>query len=134
MSLEGVEEENVASKFEDWTCDVKIHNVGGKHYRFSIKKLHKVIDPDACRVIIKPKRIIISLRKLEEEDWKDLHFKEDKVFLFYFKSIAPQICLGMYSVEHMFNSSFCYVSVIFKFLQSSLKRSLRRSPWPNYWR
>ena len=80
MSLEGVEEENVASKFEDWTCDVKIHNVGGKHYRFSIKKLHKVIDPDACHVIIKPKRIIISLRKLEEEDWKDLHFKEDKVF------------------------------------------------------
>ena len=79
MSLEGVKEENVTSKFEDWTCEVKVHNVEGKNYRFFIQKLHKVIDPDACRIIIKPKRIIISLRKLEEEDWKELYFKEDKV-------------------------------------------------------
>lgn len=79
MSLEGVKEENVISKFEDWTCEVKIHNVEGKNYRFSIQKLHKLIDPDACRIIIKPRRIIISLRKLEEENWRELHFKEDKV-------------------------------------------------------
>ena len=83
VSLEGVTEENVTSKFEDWTCEVKIHNVEGKNYRFLIQKLHKVIDPDACRIIIKPKRIIISLRKLEEEDWKELYFKEDKVEVTY---------------------------------------------------
>lgn len=78
VSLEGVQEDMVESKFQEWAFEVKIHDVEGKNYRCSIQKLHKEVDPDACRVTVKPKRIIISLRKLEEEDWKDLHFKEDK--------------------------------------------------------
>lgn len=78
VSLEGVLEENVVSKFQDWALEVKIHDVEGKNYKFVVQKLHKAIDPDSSRVLIKPKRIIISLRKLEEENWKDLHFKEDK--------------------------------------------------------
>ncbi|KAI5075323.1 hypothetical protein GOP47_0009399 [Adiantum capillus-veneris] len=78
ISLEGVEEDKVESKFTEWSFDVKFHDVEGKNYRCTIQKVHKEMDPDACRVVVKPKRVIISLRKLEEEDWKDLHFKEDK--------------------------------------------------------
>ncbi|KAH7291492.1 hypothetical protein KP509_29G019200 [Ceratopteris richardii] len=78
VSLEGVQEDKVEAKFGEWSFDLKIHDVGGKNYRYSISKVHKEMDPDACKVLVKPSRVTISLRKLEEEDWKDLHFKEDK--------------------------------------------------------
>ncbi|KAH7276570.1 hypothetical protein KP509_39G012300 [Ceratopteris richardii] len=78
VSLEDVEEDKVEAKFTEWSFDIKIHGAGGKNYRYSISRVHKEMDPDACRILVKPKRVIISLRKLEEEDWKDLYFKEDK--------------------------------------------------------
>lgn len=80
--LEGVSEERVESNFREMSLDVKFHDVQGKNYRIAIPKLNKEIVPEKCKVLVKPKKIIISLFKASKGNWLDLHSKEDKVIFF----------------------------------------------------
>ncbi|KAG6557975.1 hypothetical protein Mapa_000154 [Marchantia paleacea] len=76
--LEGASQDKVVADFKTNSFDLKIHDVGGKNYRCAIPKLSKAIIPESCRITVKPKRIIITLRKAEKHTWTDIHYKEDK--------------------------------------------------------
>ncbi|CAL0331289.1 unnamed protein product [Lupinus luteus] len=75
----GVDESKIESEFKTISFDVKFHNVQGKNYRCAIPKLNKEIVPEKCKILVKPKRVIITSIKASKGNWLDLHFKEDKV-------------------------------------------------------
>lgn len=77
--LEGVEQEKVEASFNPTSIDIKFHDVKGKNYRCAIPKLHKEIDPEKCKVVVKPTKVLITLFKASKGTWLDLHFKDDKV-------------------------------------------------------
>ncbi|CAJ1939627.1 unnamed protein product [Sphenostylis stenocarpa] len=79
VSMEGIDEEKIESDFKSMSFDVKFHDVQGKNYRCAISKLHKEIVPEKCKVVVKPKRAIITLVKASKGNWLDLHFKDDKL-------------------------------------------------------
>ncbi|KAF8030951.1 hypothetical protein BT93_D0212 [Corymbia citriodora subsp. variegata] len=79
LSLEGADQEKIESEFKAMSFDLKIHDVQGKNYRFSIPKLNKEIVPEKSKVIIKPTRITVTLFKASKGNWLDLQFKEDKL-------------------------------------------------------
>ncbi|KAF9588727.1 hypothetical protein IFM89_015164 [Coptis chinensis] len=79
VSLEGVEQEKVETVFKPMSVDIKFHNVQGKNYRCALPKLNKEIVPEKSKVVVKPKRVIITLFKESKGNWLDLHFKEDKL-------------------------------------------------------
>ncbi|PNX88063.1 calcyclin-binding protein, partial [Trifolium pratense] len=79
VSLEGVDESKIESEFKPNSFDVKFHDIQGKNYRCAIVKLHKEIVPEKCKVLVKPKRVIITLVKASKVNWLDLNFKEDKL-------------------------------------------------------
>ncbi|GJM93081.1 hypothetical protein PR202_ga09605 [Eleusine coracana subsp. coracana] len=78
MFLEGVDQEKVESAFKPMSVDIKFHDVNGKNYRCAIPKLNKEIDPEKCKVVVKPKKVVITLVKASKGNWLDLHYKEDK--------------------------------------------------------
>ncbi|KAJ7297138.1 hypothetical protein O6H91_Y078100 [Diphasiastrum complanatum] len=75
--LEGASQEKASFNCSQASFDVKLHDVNGKNYRCGIPKLNKAIDPEKSSVLVKPKRIIITLKKQDKGHWLDLHFKED---------------------------------------------------------
>ncbi|OIV94212.1 hypothetical protein TanjilG_28151 [Lupinus angustifolius] len=79
VSWEGVDESKIESEFKPISFDVKFHDVQGKNYRCAIPKLNKEIVPEKCKILVKPKRVVIILIKASKGNWLDLHFKEDKV-------------------------------------------------------
>ncbi|KAL6546379.1 hypothetical protein OROMI_022100 [Orobanche minor] len=79
MSLEGVDQEKIQADFKPMSFDIKFHDVQGKNYRCAIPKLNKEIVPEKCKLIVKPKRVVIALVKASKGNWLDLHFKEDKL-------------------------------------------------------
>lgn len=79
VSLEGVDQEKMATVFKPMSVDVKFHDVQGKNYRCAIPKLNEGIVPEKCKVVVKPTRVIITLPKASKGNWLDLHFKEDKL-------------------------------------------------------
>ncbi|CAL0312168.1 unnamed protein product [Lupinus luteus] len=79
VSLEGVDESKIESEFKSLSFDVKFHDVQGKNYRCAIPKLNKEIAPEKCKILVKPKRVVITLIKASKGNWSDLHFKEDKL-------------------------------------------------------
>ncbi|KAK8664571.1 hypothetical protein V6N13_084355 [Hibiscus sabdariffa] len=79
VSLGGVEHEKIQADFKPMSFDVKFHDVEGKNYRCAIPKLNKEIEPEKCKVIVKPTRVIITLFKASKGNWSDLHYKEDKL-------------------------------------------------------
>lgn len=83
MFLEGVKEEKVETVFQRMSVDIKFHDMQGKNYRCAITKLNKEIVPEKCKVLVKPSRVVITLYKASKGNWLDLHFKEDKVLLYY---------------------------------------------------
>ncbi len=80
IPLEGACQEKMVADIQSASFDLKIHDVGGKNFRYSILKLNKSIVPDQSTVLAKPKRVIVSLKKTDLGDWQDLHKKEEKVF------------------------------------------------------
>ncbi|CAD5314055.1 unnamed protein product [Arabidopsis thaliana] len=79
ISLEGVDEDKVQAEFKPMSLDIKIHDVQGKNYRCAIPKLCKEIMPEKCKVLVKPKRIVITMVKSSRGNWLDIHHKEDKI-------------------------------------------------------
>ncbi|MCL7038627.1 hypothetical protein MKW94_016696 [Papaver nudicaule] len=79
ISLEGVDQEKVETTFKKMSVDLKFHDVQGKNYRCAIPKLNKEIMPEKSKVLVKPKRIVVTLYKASKGNWLDLHFKEDKL-------------------------------------------------------
>ncbi|XP_022879609.1 calcyclin-binding protein-like isoform X2 [Olea europaea var. sylvestris] len=79
IPLEGVEQEKLEAEFKPSSFDIKFHDIQGKNYRCAIPKLHKEIVPEKCKVVVKPKRVIVTLVKASKGNWLDLHFKEDKL-------------------------------------------------------
>ena len=79
LSLEGASKEKVVTDFKPKSLELKVHDVNGKNYRFIVPKLCKTINPEASTIIVKPTRIILTLKKVDKGTWADLHSKEDKV-------------------------------------------------------
>ncbi|KFK44830.1 hypothetical protein AALP_AA1G308200 [Arabis alpina] len=79
ISLEGVDQEKVQAEFKPMSLDIKIHDVQGKNYRCAVPKLHRDIVPEKCKVLVKPKRIVITMFKYSRGNWLDIHHKEDKI-------------------------------------------------------
>ncbi|KAL8167858.1 hypothetical protein V2J09_009357 [Rumex salicifolius] len=79
ISLEGVQEEKIKTLFKSSSVEVKFHDIQGKNYKFAIPKLNKEVVSESCKVVVKPKRVIITLPKASKGNWLDLHFKEDKL-------------------------------------------------------
>uniref|UniRef100_A0A2P2LNB5 Calcyclin-binding protein n=1 Tax=Rhizophora mucronata TaxID=61149 RepID=A0A2P2LNB5_RHIMU len=79
VSLEGVEQEKIETEFRPMSFDIKFHDVQGKNYRLTVPKLNKEIAPEKSKVLVKPRRVIITLFKTSKGNWLDLHFKEDKL-------------------------------------------------------
>ncbi|MED6219130.1 hypothetical protein PIB30_033064 [Stylosanthes scabra] len=79
VSLEGVDESKIQSKFKPTSFDVKFHDIQGKNYRCAIPKLNSEIVPEKCKILVKPTRVVITLVKASKGNWVDLHLKEDKL-------------------------------------------------------
>lgn len=96
VSLEGVDEEKIEVDFKPTSVDIKFHDVQGKNYRCAIPKLNKEIVPEKCKLLVKPKRVVVTLAKATKGNWLDLHFKEDKVILHYWKWTVDVLqCIGI---------------------------------------
>ncbi|CAK9191155.1 unnamed protein product [Sphagnum troendelagicum] len=78
ITLEGASQDKTEANFHSDSVDLKIHDVSGKNYRCSVPKLNKTIIPEQSKVLVKPKRIIITLKKADSGNWIDLYKKEDK--------------------------------------------------------
>ncbi|KAL8468493.1 hypothetical protein ACS0TY_031633 [Phlomoides rotata] len=79
ISLEGVDQEKIEADFKPISFDIKFHDVQGKNYRCAVPKLNKEIAPEKCKLVVKPKRVIVTLAKASKGSWLDLHYKEDKL-------------------------------------------------------
>ena len=79
LSLEGASKEKVVTDFKPKSIELKVHDIDGKNYRFSVPKLCKTINPEASTITVKTTRIILTLKKVDKGTWADLHLKEDKV-------------------------------------------------------
>ncbi|KAF4360190.1 hypothetical protein F8388_000059 [Cannabis sativa] len=79
ISLEGVDQEKLVTEFKPMAFDIKFHDVNGKNYRCAIPKLNKEIVPEKCKVLVKPKRVVLTLIKASKGNWLDLYYKEDKL-------------------------------------------------------
>ncbi|KAG0581570.1 hypothetical protein KC19_4G261900 [Ceratodon purpureus] len=79
ISLEGATQEKVSVHYQADSINLKIHDVNGKNYQFSVPKLAKKIVPSASKVLVKPKRIILTLKKADFGTWYELTKKEDKI-------------------------------------------------------
>ncbi|GFP81151.1 calcyclin-binding protein [Phtheirospermum japonicum] len=79
ISLEGVNQEKIEADFKPTSFDLKFHDVQGKNYRCAVPKLNKEIVPEKCKLIVKPKRVVVTLVKASKGSWLDLHFKEDRL-------------------------------------------------------
>ncbi|GBG76512.1 hypothetical protein CBR_g22260 [Chara braunii] len=77
-SLQGVSSDGVDAHFTSTSFDVKIRHPDGKHYRCGIPNLNGPINANASSVIVRPKRIIIKLKKQDFGHWIDIYHKEDK--------------------------------------------------------
>lgn len=77
--LEGVDQQKIEAEFKPMCIDIKFHDLQGKNYRCAIPKLNKAIEPEKCKLVVKPTRVIITLFKASKGNWLDLHFKEDKL-------------------------------------------------------
>ncbi|KAI3900528.1 hypothetical protein MKW92_043514 [Papaver armeniacum] len=64
VSLEGVDQEKVETIFKKMSVDLKFHDE---------------IVPEKSKVLVKPKRVVVTLYKASKGNWLDLHFKEDKL-------------------------------------------------------
>lgn len=80
ISLEGVDKEKIEADFKPTSFDIKLHDVQGKNYRCAVPKLNQEIVASKCKLVVKPKRVIVTLVKASKGNWLDLHYKEDKVF------------------------------------------------------
>lgn len=79
MFLEGVDQQKIESDFKPQSIDIKFHDVQGKNYRYALPKLNKKIEPEKCKLLVKPTRVVITLYKASRGTWTDLHYKEEKV-------------------------------------------------------
>ena len=79
ISLEGATQEKAMVDFQADSINLKVHDVNGKNYQFSVPKLKKNIVPSASKFLVKPKRIILTLKKADLGSWYELTKKEDKV-------------------------------------------------------
>jgi len=68
---------NVHPKFEESSFDLRIDDLNGKHYRFSLSKLNNKIVPKESSYKLGPKRIIFSLKKSGTQHWSGIQVKED---------------------------------------------------------
>ncbi|KAL5731768.1 hypothetical protein ACHQM5_004467 [Ranunculus cassubicifolius] len=79
LFLEGVEQDKVETILKPTSVDIKLHDVQGKNYRCAIPNLNKEIVPEKSNVVVKPKKVIISLTKESRGNWLELHAKPDKL-------------------------------------------------------
>ncbi|KAL1834020.1 hypothetical protein DCAR_0104163 [Daucus carota subsp. sativus] len=77
--LEGVDQQKIESDFKPQSIDIKFHDVQGKNYRYALPKLNKKIEPEKCKLLVKPTRVVITLYKASRGTWTDLHYKEEKI-------------------------------------------------------
>lgn len=82
IPLEGGTQEKALVDFQADSINLKIHDVDGKNYQFSVPRLKKKIVPSASKILVKPKRIILTLKKADLGSWYELTKKEDKVMRF----------------------------------------------------
>ncbi|KAL3698151.1 hypothetical protein R1sor_012227 [Riccia sorocarpa] len=62
--------------FSEDSVDVKIYDVDGLHYQWTMKKLEDSILPFECFVIIKSRRVMIHLEKKKKRCWVQLDHKD----------------------------------------------------------
>jgi hypothetical protein len=77
--LEGASQDKVIADFTPTSFDIKLQEVGAKHYRAAVHRFHGKIDPAKSSVIVKPKRVTVVMPKAERKHLTDLYDKEDKV-------------------------------------------------------
>lgn len=75
--------ENIEVNFEKQSVTLHIKNFQGSDHRFSVKKLHKPINPSASTFKVTPTKIVLNMKMAEQSFWTALDFKEDKK-VFYF--------------------------------------------------
>ena len=74
-----IDKESLKGEFLPRSFAFKIHGYEGKDWIFRVPKLHFKINPDKCKWLLKPNKIIISLNKYKESDsWFTL-FKQKMV-------------------------------------------------------
>ena len=79
--LDGIgkhDKEAVQCEFEADSCDLKIRNFNGKHYRLRLTPLAYHIDPALSKIQVKSNSITISLKKAEMNHWMDVLKKAKK--------------------------------------------------------
>lgn len=103
ISIEGADQEKVDAVFKPMSVDLKLNDINGKNYQFSIPKLNKEISPDKCMLVVKPTKVIVTFVKAYKGNWLDLHFKEDKVRTCSF--INYRFCYGKFMCINSFQCS-----------------------------
>jgi len=80
VEIEGIgslPKDAVEVTFKNTGVEMKVHNLNGKNYKFSLSNLAKQIDTTACTYSLKPKRAIITLKKKASGHWDSIFHKED---------------------------------------------------------
>ncbi len=80
--------------------EIKIHDYKGKNWIFAVPRTEVRIDPEGCKFIVKPDKILISLKKKKKES----HFfslnKTKKIGLAAGGDDSDWVC------EHQINNNY----------------------------
>jgi calcyclin binding protein len=68
--------ENPEIKFQPHSVEIKLQNIGGKNYRFSISQLCDDIETTSSNAKFTAKRVIVTLHKKEAKHWDSLQYKK----------------------------------------------------------
>ncbi|KAL8493170.1 hypothetical protein ACS0TY_024397 [Phlomoides rotata] len=79
IDFKKMDQERIEADFKRISFGIKFHDVQGKNYRCVVPKLNKESVPKECELVVKPKRVIVTLVKASKGSWLDLHYKEDKL-------------------------------------------------------
>jgi len=80
VDLEGIQtlpNDKIEVNFGRQSCDIKIHQLNNKNFRFGIPKLQEEIDQIGSIFRTRTNRFIITLKKKKNGLWGSLHWKEN---------------------------------------------------------
>lgn len=68
--------DNIKFSITPRTLELTVDDLNGKNLRFAVPRLQCKVDPDRCRMIVKPNRVTLILKSSKDEDnWTSLYRK-----------------------------------------------------------
>lgn len=72
VNVESLDKSNISLELTPKGFDLLVRELDGRDHRLLIGNLHAEIDTTTSKFLVKPGKVIVSLRKTVEADWPNL--------------------------------------------------------------